>query len=985
MLSLTDCVEAYEQSIADGSECALELFVPHESHPEYSEIVVELVRVEMEHRGWQQQSNVAQYCERFPNAFADAASRAIIAFEEFRVRRQHGEAITRQEYADRFLIDTTQWPSVASNPDIDHVTSAVGISHRRRRLIPPVVEMDEARLRQCIAEAFPEFEPVEELGRGAFGRVFLARQRDLADRLVVIKVTSDTTTEPERLARLQHTNIVPVYSVHRTADWQAICMPFFGRRTLRNFPPDSMQASLSLVQRVAEGLQHAHSNGILHRDVKPANILVTDDDQPMLLDFNLSSDVTTKSLTRSIVGGTVPYLAPEQLESLQSGQPVAATADLYSLGVILFEMLAGRLPFEPTPSATLSSLILKARDRSTENVPCLRDMAPNVTAAVQDIVFKCLQPRPEDRYQSAAELAEDLKCELNSLPLKYAGNTSLPERVSKWRRRHPRLLSVTSLVATLAVVTVVAGIRWIIVQDRIAVLHAQSQWQEFRESAPAVRTLLSAPDSSSQVLSEGLKAGESLATKYNISGSGNWQSESDVTRISTQHRQLLDEELSEIVFLMASAFQRQARLTADAGERQLMLSKALVWNEMGTRFESAGTSEHSWNIQRIGIQIALGLKKESDFKDIPLLSKDSGQLTGFSNAIQLLESGDATAAQDLLTNLVQQNPHDYSAWFLLGKSRQLIGRHWEADAAFSTCIALNSECWLAWQDRAVVRLALNRFQDAAADCSQLLHRRPDIAEGYLNRALAKISLNEYPSAEKDLELAIAKQGPTRAYFLRANVRQLQGNVLGAQSDYEAGLRITPNDCDSWVARGMAFLQHDPDRALADFRQAQQLNPVSRDAFQNSAHVLSERLNKPEEAIVYLDALLSLYPGDNAARIGRAVLNARAERDEAARSDAEMVLTQSPDPVTVYQVACVYALLSLRTASETESAMRHLASAMKTQPQLYSMAEQDSDLNPVRNHAAFHILLKACRSLLSPQTDVSKADVPAGDINVSHGE
>ena len=170
-----------------------------------------------------------------------------------------------------------------------------------------------------IAEAFPEFEPVEELGKGAFGRVFLARQRNLAGRLVVIKITSDTTTEPERLARLQHTNIVPVYSVHRTDDWQAICMPFFGRRTLRDVPQVGTESSLRLIEQVAAGLEHAHRNGILHRDVKPANILVTDDGQPMLLDFNLSSDVAAQSLSRSIVGGTIPYLSPEQLESLKSG------------------------------------------------------------------------------------------------------------------------------------------------------------------------------------------------------------------------------------------------------------------------------------------------------------------------------------------------------------------------------------------------------------------------------------------------------------------------------------------------------------------------------------------------------------------------------------------------------------------------------------------------------------------------------------------
>jgi tetratricopeptide (TPR) repeat protein len=470
-----------------------------------------------------------------------------------------------------------------------------------------------------------------------------------------------------------------------------------------------------------------------------------------------------------------------------------------------------------------------------------------------------------------------------------------------------------------------------------------------------------------------------------VPGSSDWRSESDVGRISAEQRQLLDEELSEIVFLVASGFHRSATLTSESSEQKMMLLKAMDWNELGAKFESTVKSQHAWTIQKIGIRTALGLDSEHEISRITVLSTESGQLSSFSNAIQLLEMGDASAALSLLEELVQQNPHDYSAWYLLGKARQLIGRHWEADAAFSTCIALNFQCWLAWQDRAVVRLELKRYQDASTDCSQLLQLRPDIVAGYLNRSLAEIALGDYPAAEKDLDLVISKKGPTRAYFLRANVRQMQGSFEKAQADFEAGLKSTPEDCDSWVTRGMALLQNDPQRALEDFSQARRLNPKSRDALQNSAHVFSERLNKPNEAISCLDELLSLYPNDNAARIGRAVLNARAGRDDTARKDAETVLSQTPDPVTLYQVACVYALLSQWTEMETESALEHLANAMKVQPQLYSMAENDSDLNSVRSLAAFQDLLKACRSLMSPKTEISNVDAPTGHVGVWNGE
>ncbi len=984
MLSLTDCVEAYEQSLADGVACALDAFLPNQSHPEFAEIVVELVRVEMEHRGWQQSSMIAQYCERFPDVFSDSKCRSIIAFEDFRVRRQHGEKVTPQEYAVKFVIDTAEWPSISADPAVNvvanHPTSGASSTVSGcRRLVPPVTEMDSVTLRQYVVQAFPEFEPVEELGKGAFGRVFLARQRDLADRLVAIKVTSDTTTEPERLARLQHTNIVPVYSVHRTAHWQAICMPFFGRHTLKDFKCDSIHTVLHLITQVAAGLEHAHRNGILHRDIKPANILVTDDGRPMLLDFNLSSDVTATSLTRSIVGGTIPYLAPEQMDSLQTGDAVSATADIYSLGVILFELLAGRLPFEISASASLSALIRESHDRTKADLPLVRTFNPQVSVAVEEIVRKCMHPAPELRYQSAAALAEDLQCELDNRALLHAPNTSTKERFAKWRRRHPRLLSVTSLLMTLAIVLVVTGIRWYMVRDHVKNLQAQALWQDFRQTAPMVRTILSAPDGSARAIDEGVGMAVELLNDYEVLTKAAWTQGSNVARIDSTQQGILDEELSEIVFLLASACERKARIFNDPVQQLALLNEALEWNKISYRFKSAKSSQQAWELQAVGLRIALGTESADVINNLPDLLDQAGELTGFANAMQLLQSGQLDSSLELLRKLVQENPYDYSAWYLLGKVQQTRGRNWEAEAAFSTCIALNSDCWVAWQDRAVARLSLNRFQEAAEDCHQLIQLRPDLAVGYLNLALAQIALEDFVAAESNLDLVIQKDGPTRAYFLRSDVRFRQGKQDAANSDLELGMTTVPNDDDSWVTRGMAFLQEQPEHALADFENALLVNPQCRDALQNSAHVLSERLGKIDEAIDCLDKLLVLYPEDNAARIGRAVLHARATRDESARSDASTVLRHSPDAITHYQIACVYALLSKRTAADADSAIHYFSIAMQVDPQLFSMAEQDSDLDPIRNLIVFQNLLKACQSLLNPAPVVSTADRDSGRL------
>jgi len=321
------------------------------------------------------------------------------------------------------------------------------------------------------------FNLLEELGRGAMGNVYLAHQEDLTRRPVAVKVSRDSIGEIQNLTQLQHTNVMPIYSVHDAPPFTVVCMPFLGRTTfsqllrwIRETPKRQLSGAKIvenllahrkeptekhlapalrtlqrlnfidsitwLMTRVTEGLAHAHEHGILHLDLKPANILLADHGQPLLLDFNVSLDVKPIGNTEvRLVGGTLQYMSRNQLLAY-CGKPqtLDCRSDIYALGLIFYELLSGRHVFE-SPSGRLTRDLYTLVDQRSHQVPRLRPLNSNVSPALESIVLHCLAPHPEDRYQSAHELLEDLDRHSNFQSLRFAVNPSVWERVFKSIRR----------------------------------------------------------------------------------------------------------------------------------------------------------------------------------------------------------------------------------------------------------------------------------------------------------------------------------------------------------------------------------------------------------------------------------------------------------------------------------------------------------------------------------------------------------------------
>jgi serine/threonine-protein kinase len=261
------------------------------------------------------------------------------------------------------------------------------------------------------------YEIIEELGRGAMGIVYKAHD-PLIERAVAIKAINLEPLsakekgefekrfyqEAKAAGHLNHPNIVTIYDLGKSGDMAYIAMELMQGRELQDIIDKvsrlSIEDALDIAIQVASGLAYAHQHGIIHRDIKPTNIMVLGNNHAKIADFGIAKMPTALAQTRTgLVIGSPLYMSPEQIES----KPVDARSDIFSLGIVLYQMLTGRLPFMgETPSSVMFQIVHHVPDKPS-------DINPQVTEALDAIVFKCLAKSAEDRYKNATELAENLR------------------------------------------------------------------------------------------------------------------------------------------------------------------------------------------------------------------------------------------------------------------------------------------------------------------------------------------------------------------------------------------------------------------------------------------------------------------------------------------------------------------------------------------------------------------------------------------------
>jgi serine/threonine protein kinase/Flp pilus assembly protein TadD len=1092
---LEEFVEAFESAWNRNGQADLASFIPSPDHPRYLEVLRELVRVDLEWC-WEhgRPKDLNEYRREFPQLFEDPQAVAEIVFEHDRVRRQAEAKLAAINTTRRVEVHPVgrggeRMENLELNAEGFWAHSAGGAPEQAEafRDLHRSDPQAACRLAQImsampvIGSTFAGFQLVEELGRGGFGRVFLARQGDLANRCVALKISTDLFGESQTLAQLQHTNIVPIHSLHRVGPLQAVCMPYFGATTLaavlkeiqasavipesgkalvstvhncqsqtlagsrvaagvvapqrtKSIQSDSnldssvmslpvalnsrsspgsqkakpltkpvrhlgarpasatkfqgasqsgatpktletlgelgyVEAILWLGVRIAEGLVHAHEHGILHRDLKPANILLTDDGQPMLLDFNLSEDTKLRSTPFAArLGGTLPYMAPEHLDAFRGGlRVVDGRSDVYSLGVILFELLTGHQPFprHNGPADTILPRMLV--DRQTP--PDLRVFNPKASLAVASIVRHCLEPDPTRRYRSAAELVEDLHRQLTNQPLKFAPERSWRERSRKWVRRHPRL-AVVALTGAILLPVIGGPALWSVLnerekrnEDRAARVAALERLDRFHKDLPGVEPLLDVPSPDRHQLDEGLRRARALLSEYGVLDTPDWRNQTGVRYLAESQQQLLADEVQELLLLNAQGLKRLP-LAREPEQRDERLREALHLNDLAGACPASGEPGCAVLKQRADLLEQLGQvdeaiaarNKAGEVK--PRTARDYFLLAG-----ELMDEHRYRNALELLQNATTLDPHHAGAWYRAGICQMHLEKYDAALTCYKVCVALAPEMPQYRKNRGLIYHQQKQYDLALADFNEVVRLRQENADGYLDRALTYSAMGKHKDAEDDFAAALAcPDSPSRIFSMRVFTRIAAGKQPEAEEDRRRSKRSIPADEVSWIWRGMARLPNDPDGALADFEEALKLRPTSKEALQNKAAVLSDHLGKTREAVQVLNQVVELYPDFTAGRIGRGVLLARLGQRKEALADASVCLKQDgTNPIILYQVANIYALTSRQQGADSIGVYPYLAAALLNGFGT-ELIGTDKDFDPVKNDPAFRQLLDAVEIL-----------------------
>jgi len=852
---------------------------------------------------------------------------------------------------------------------------------------------------------------IEALGSGANGEVYLAEDLRLGRKVAIKTLSALGSTkmsdarrwmlrEARAAARLNHPHIASVYDVVESPQGAHIVMEYVRGEPLASrvregpLPPGQV---LEIATQLADALAEAHGMGVVHRDLKPANVVLTPKGDVKILDFGLAqvrpvepgSSPVRSSRDFSLDGrqiGTPPYMPPEHL----MGDPVDARGDIYSLGVMLYELLTGRRPFRGADAMKLTMAIL------TEPTPKASGSNPAVPEALDAVVLRAMSRLPQDRYASAAEMAEDLRRAAAGVaakplpidPQRVESEVPTVSRPRLWplrlgdKQRTASLASLATIAALAVYVAISRGRVPIVAQSTgppvLAVLPLTGVTSDPQDEALATGiadSLISAlsrlPDLtvvSRQATLPYRDRKKDTATIARELGAtvvvdGGLQRSGENVRVSisllraefrtVEWSNTYDGSLREAFTLqsqVADALVDRLRLSVSAVERQRLQQPPTTNLEAFADYSQARAFLERPDVPG-NLLRSVELFQSAIAKDARFAQAYAGLGAACWNVYtETREASWSLKAHDATEKALQLDPSDGWVRYSLALIYRDTGRAADAIDELHRAISLQPGNDAAHAMLGGILLASGKWDDGVTELRKAISLRPTYWGHYHALAVANYNVGRYPEAISALRRETELQPDSaRAFQTLGTVYQAMGDTSQAVINYERALRLGP-DARAYTNLGTIYYEQGRfDDALRAYQEAARLEPNTPAKHRNLGDVYTKLGRKDRARQAYLRAIeisedqLRLNPANLEARAALAVYKAKIGRCSEATRQAAAAISPAASGAVFYRQAVAFALCGDHA--------RGLASLNRAFQRGYSraLADKDEDLSVLRNN------------------------------------
>ncbi len=705
------------------------------------------------------------------------------------------------------------------------------------------------------AERFGRYVRVSLLGQGGAGEVWKSWDTVL-ERWVALKFLKfEDTEELARLrreaqtaARLSHPNIAAVFEITEANDRTFLVMEYIDGQTLASYPRNDHRKLVSLMREVAQAVQYAHDQGVIHRDIKPGNIMVDSSGRAFIMDFGLARHINSDRTQSEYILGTPSYMSPEQAR----GSMVDARSDVYSIGATLYELMSDRPPFRGKNALDTLEQVVREDPRPLDGI----------AADLQTIVFKCLMKEPARRYARAADVAEEIRRWQEGEAI-TAHPPSMFYRLGKKIAKRRAVLTVGGIGILL--VSASAGL-WIRADREHARKDQELSFERESRAGEARKLSLARP-----YLEEARRTRSRLDR---LLMTDDWAPDvvrsltdkvhSEVDRALEHYPEYPDALYEKARTFMIDRDKMRAleyytkAIEGATGYTTAYLSRArILLDQFEEERHASGSPTESPELSDLAVRI------RSDLRQVDAWSKDTQELAFKSAAIAVVD-GEFEKAARIFEEYARESRTSYRGWEWAGHCwLHVPGMHEKAIRDLTESIKLRPRLGSLYVSRGKAHLAAATAASrdlATADFLRALALEPSNTEAYLGLGEVNLLAGDPAEAMKFFTRAVEEGPPVPApLVVRAGARLRTRDTDGALADAEEALKRGSRDPAATILRGRARCSKgDIGGAQADFEEVAAKHPRYAAAYAGLGDVFRERGN-PTRAVTEYDKAIALDP------------------------------------------------------------------------------------------------------------------------------